>query len=125
MTPPNRCEWSDKRQSIVRVDEVGTGSHITLMRSIDIKTLENKLSEYIRLASQGETVLVTDRDRVVAEISAPKPGRTESVTDAVLADAVRKGWLKPPVMRGLPLTRNPVAPLDEVLTALADEREER
>ena len=30
--------------------------------------LKNKLSEYIRVASNGETILVTDRDRVVAEI---------------------------------------------------------
>ena len=35
------------------------------MRSVGIKLLKNKLSEYIRLAAGGETVLVTDRDRVV------------------------------------------------------------
>ena len=34
------------------------------MRSVDLKILKNKLSEYIRLASAGETILVTDRDRV-------------------------------------------------------------
>ena len=38
------------------------------MRSVGIKLLKNKLSEYIRLAAGGETVLVTDRDRVVAEL---------------------------------------------------------
>jgi len=39
------------------------------MRSVGLKTLKNKLSEYVRLAAGGETVLVTDRDRVVAELA--------------------------------------------------------
>ena len=33
------------------------------MRSVGLKVLNNKLSEYERLAAAGETVLVTDRDR--------------------------------------------------------------
>jgi antitoxin (DNA-binding transcriptional repressor) of toxin-antitoxin stability system len=36
------------------------------MRSVGLKVLKNKLSEYVRLARQGETVLVMDRDQVVA-----------------------------------------------------------
>jgi antitoxin (DNA-binding transcriptional repressor) of toxin-antitoxin stability system len=40
------------------------------MRSVGLKTLKNKLSEYVRLAARGETVLV-DRDRVIAEIGPP------------------------------------------------------
>jgi prevent-host-death family protein len=44
---------------------------LNIVRSVGIKVLKNKLSEYIRIASQGETVLVTDRDRVVAEIVSP------------------------------------------------------
>ncbi|MGH6981402.1 MAG: type II toxin-antitoxin system Phd/YefM family antitoxin [Stellaceae bacterium] len=36
------------------------------MRSVGIKVLKNKLSEYVRLAAAGETVLVTDRDRFSA-----------------------------------------------------------
>ena len=34
------------------------------MRAVGIKNLKKKLSEYIRMASEGETVLVTDRDRL-------------------------------------------------------------
>lgn len=41
---------------------------------------------------------MTDRDRVVAEPVPPAAGRAELAADAVLADAVRKGWLKPPVL---------------------------
>jgi antitoxin (DNA-binding transcriptional repressor) of toxin-antitoxin stability system len=43
------------------------------MRSVGLKTLNNKLREYVRLTAGGETVLVTDRDRVVAEIGPPQP----------------------------------------------------
>jgi prevent-host-death family protein len=38
------------------------------MRTVGLNTLKNKLSEYIRAAAAGETVLVADRNRVVAEI---------------------------------------------------------
>ena len=41
------------------------------MRSVGIKILKNRLSEYVRLAASGEVVLVTDRDHVVAELVAP------------------------------------------------------
>jgi antitoxin (DNA-binding transcriptional repressor) of toxin-antitoxin stability system len=42
------------------------------MRAVGLKILKNKLSEYVRLAREGETVLVTDRDRVVAELGPPR-----------------------------------------------------
>ncbi len=60
------------------------------MRSVGLKVLKNKLSEYVRLAASGETVLVTDRDRVVAELVPPRAGRSELLTDAQLAELVRK-----------------------------------
>jgi antitoxin (DNA-binding transcriptional repressor) of toxin-antitoxin stability system len=94
------------------------------MRSVGIKALKNRLSEYIRLVSQGETVLVTDRDRVVAEITPPAGGRSEYVTDAVLAEAVRKGWVTPPLIKR-PRERKGVAPLDEILADLSEQREDR
>ena len=49
---------------MLSIDKVATGSYLEGMRSVGIKLLKNKLSEYIRLAAGGETVLVTDRDRV-------------------------------------------------------------
>lgn len=95
------------------------------MRSVGIKVLKNKLSEYIRIVAQGETVLVTDRDRVVAEITPPRAGRGEAVTDAVLAEAVRKGWVVPPVIGRRVMPRMPVASLDEILNDLAEQRGDR
>lgn len=63
------------------------------MRAVSLKVLKNKLSEYVRLAAGGETVLITDHDRVVAEIVPPAAGRATILDDAVLADLVRRGCL--------------------------------
>jgi antitoxin (DNA-binding transcriptional repressor) of toxin-antitoxin stability system len=94
------------------------------MRAVGIKELKNRLSEYVRIAAAGETVLVTDRDRVVAELSPPRPGRAESVADARLAEAARKGWLTPRFHAGKP-PRKPVAPLAEILAELDEDRSDR
>jgi antitoxin (DNA-binding transcriptional repressor) of toxin-antitoxin stability system len=96
------------------------------MRAIGIKELKNRLSEYVRIAAAGERVLVTDRDRVVAELIAPQAGTPETVGDAVLAEAVRAGWLRPPVLpAGTIPPSAPVAPLSELLAELDADRGER
>jgi antitoxin (DNA-binding transcriptional repressor) of toxin-antitoxin stability system len=96
------------------------------MRAVGIRVLKNRLSEYVRLVASGETVLVTDRERVVAELVPPRSGRSVDVHDALLADAVRRGWLTPalgPVDASSP--RRPVAPLAEILAELENDRGER
>lgn len=96
------------------------------MRSVGLKVLKNKLSEYVRIASSGETVLVTDRDRVVAELVPPRGDRSPILADAILAEAVRKGWLTPPRLVGdEPPPRKPVASSAAILGELADDRGER
>ncbi|MFQ5705647.1 MAG: type II toxin-antitoxin system Phd/YefM family antitoxin [Gemmatimonadales bacterium] len=96
------------------------------MRSVGLKVLKNKLSQYVRLVAGGETVLVTDRDRVVAELVPPSAGRSPVLADALLADAVRNGWLTPPVVAGgAPPPRRPVAPLRELLEELEADRSDR
>jgi antitoxin (DNA-binding transcriptional repressor) of toxin-antitoxin stability system len=96
------------------------------MRSVGIKLLKNRLSEYVRLAAGGETVLVTDRDRVVAELGPPGPGRSPLVSDALLLDAVRQGWISPPLsaVGDLP-ARKPVMKLSELLHDLRADRADR
>ena len=51
-----------------------TTRHRTPARAVDLRDLRSNLHEYFRLASAGETVLVTDCGRVVAEIVPPQVG---------------------------------------------------
>jgi antitoxin (DNA-binding transcriptional repressor) of toxin-antitoxin stability system len=96
------------------------------MRAVGLKTLKNKLSEYVRLAASGETVLVTDRDRVVAELGPPAPGRAEHLADAQLAELLRRGLVTPPLSSpGTPPPRFPSARLSDILRELDDDREDR
>jgi antitoxin (DNA-binding transcriptional repressor) of toxin-antitoxin stability system len=59
------------------------------MRAVGIKVLKNRLSEYVRLAAAGESVLVTDRDRGRGAARPAAPQRAEAVSDALLADRPR------------------------------------
>ncbi|HWC04876.1 MAG TPA: prevent-host-death protein [Methylomirabilota bacterium] len=96
------------------------------MRAVGLKVLKNKLSEYVRLAQGGETILVTDRDRVVAELVPPRGGRSPSVADAVLVELVRQGWVTPaarPLAGSAP--RAPVAAFEELMRELDDARDDR
>lgn len=93
------------------------------MRVVGLKVLKNRLSEYVRLAREGETVLVSDHDRVVAELGPVRADRGASVGDALLAEARRKGWVTAPALAAEgPPSRAPVAPLARVLEELADDR---
>lgn len=96
------------------------------MRVVGLKVLKNKLSEYVRLAASGETILVTDRDTVVAEIGPPGADRASYLGDAVLAEAVRKGWLNAPIrVLEAPPPRKPVAPWSEISRELDEDRKDR
>ena len=57
------------------------------MRTVGLRILKNKLSEYIRHVATGETVLVTDRDNLESE-HRPPTGRSELTSDALLAEAM-------------------------------------
>lgn len=89
--------------------------------------LNSRLSEYVRLAASGETVLVTDRDRVVAELGPLSEARSPILADAFLAEAVRSGVLSPPALAasGPPPRPAPVASLQELLAELDEHRSDR
>ena len=67
------------------------------MRAVGIRELKDHLSEYVRLANSGEVVLVTDRDRVVAELV--RPGGRHDRGDALWASLVSEGLARPPLVR--------------------------
>ena len=60
------------------------------MKVVGIKQLKARLSEYVRLARAGETVLVTERNEVVAELrparrQRPVANRLEELLEALAA----------------------------------------
>ncbi len=89
--------------------------------------LKSKLREYVRLATSGETILVTDGDRVVAELGPLRETRSSTLADAFLAEAVRSGVLTPPrlAISGPPPKPASVATLNEILADLDESRHDR
>jgi len=111
---------------VQRVDDVAPGSYFVAMHAVGLKVLKNRLSEYVRLAASGETILVTDRERVVAELVPPRAGRAPLANDALVAEAVRKGWLTPALgARDESVPRRPVTTLAHLITELERDRADR
>ena len=50
------------------------------MRAVGVKQLKSKLSEYLRQVRAGETIFVTDREEVVAEL---RPARRHRAPDSI------------------------------------------
>jgi prevent-host-death family protein len=65
------------------------------MRTVGLKLLKNKLSEYVRAAASGETVVITDRGRAIAEIVPPRQVPDRYKAHPALARGVREGWVTP------------------------------
>jgi prevent-host-death family protein len=63
------------------------------MKSVGLRELKNRLSEYVREVRSGEAVLVTDRGEVVAELTPPGPGADERGVPSVLVALARRGQL--------------------------------
>jgi prevent-host-death family protein len=68
------------------------------MKSVGLRELKNRLSEYVREVRSGEAVLVTDRGEVVAELVPPGQGGEEHGVPAALVALARRGY----VTLGLP-----------------------
>ncbi|HEY1301722.1 MAG TPA: type II toxin-antitoxin system prevent-host-death family antitoxin [Stellaceae bacterium] len=101
------------------------------MQTVGLKTLKNKLSAYVRLAAAGETVVITDRGRVVAEIVPPQPRISAGEGRPLSAFELRgmqEGWLRPATIRdGSPPPRQPIPgyTLEQLLADLDRDREDR
>lgn len=101
------------------------------MRSVGIKILKNKLSYYVSLVEKGERILVTDHDRVVAQLSLPDPVRSHELSDVLVADAIRSGYLTPALNQiGRPEMTRPKTEadslsFDDVMAALDESRADR
>ncbi|MDB5512926.1 MAG: Prevent-host-death protein [Enterovirga sp.] len=104
------------------------------MRSVGIKALKNKLSEYVRAAEAGETVLVTDRERVVAELVPPRRRSADMSVAAILEQGRQEGWYTPATrdraafvaaLRARASPDDPGLPFEQIMADLARDREDR
>jgi antitoxin (DNA-binding transcriptional repressor) of toxin-antitoxin stability system len=57
------------------------------MKAVGVKVLKSKLSEYLRLVKTGETILVTERDEVVAEL---RPAYRQNPVPSTLEDGLER-----------------------------------
>jgi prevent-host-death family protein len=99
-----------------------------LVRTTGIRELKNQLSRFLRLVAAGETVLVTDRGKVVAQLlpppaylGVPEAAAHEALERLARAGRIRLGVGGPPSARPdadeLPPPSEPVdlaGALDEV-----------
>lgn len=97
------------------------------MQSVGIKVLKDRLSEYLRVAAAGQTVLVTDRGQVVAELVPPRVRADASPIERRLGELMRQGLLAPATIASksrLP-RRKPGFKLADILRDLDTSRADR
>ncbi len=101
------------------------------MKAVGVKQLKARLSEYVRLVRAGESLLVTDRDEVVAELRPARRPAPASTPEDVLAALEEKGELRRPARlkagwrwspRGLSLPAGTARRLLEELRSDSDAR---
>jgi antitoxin (DNA-binding transcriptional repressor) of toxin-antitoxin stability system len=63
------------------------------MKTVGVRELKNRLSEYLREVRRGESVLVTDRGEVVAEFSPPRHGANDPDVPAALLALAKRGLI--------------------------------
>lgn len=101
-------------------------ANMETMRAVGIKVLKNRLSEYVRMAAAGETVLVLDREQVVAELGPPSPPRPVLSDEDWKARGVREGWLTLPTRKLTgPPRRTPMMKHSELMADLEASRADR
>jgi antitoxin (DNA-binding transcriptional repressor) of toxin-antitoxin stability system len=62
-----------------------------VMKIVGIRELKNGLSEYLRRVRAGESVLVTDRGEVIAELAPPGHGTSDPSVPVGLVALARRG----------------------------------
>ena len=79
------------------------------MKSVGVKVLKDNLSKYLRMVRDGEVVLVTDRDEVIAEIQSSQRLVSASLTrwELFLRQEERRGSVRRP-------KAGPVPSIDEL-----------
>jgi prevent-host-death family protein len=63
------------------------------MKTVGVRDLKNRLSEYLRRVRSGESVLVTDRGEVVAELLPPGQMKADPTIPAGLQALAKRGLI--------------------------------
>jgi len=64
------------------------------MISVGVRDLKNQLSQYLQYVKRGERVLVTEHNRIIAEISLPKEGGATLGVEELLEKLAVSGKLQ-------------------------------
>jgi prevent-host-death family protein len=86
------------------------------MKTVGSRELKNRLGRYLALVREGETIIVTDRGKTVAQIVPPNPDRGDSENlEQILKQLEAEGHLrlgtrpfkpfKPIKVKGKPLSQ--------------------
>jgi prevent-host-death family protein len=88
-------------------------------RTVGVAELRQNLSRYLRRVEQGERLLVTERNRPIAELGPPPS------TGAALDRLIAAGKVARPIRRGLPAPLRMDGDPDALSRALNEIRGER
>lgn len=94
------------------------------MISVGVRDLKNQLSQYLQYVKHGERVLITEHNRIIAEISLPREGqKVDSVEEALERLAV-SGKLQKAKRNSSAATSSEVAPTVDWISVYRENREQ-
>jgi len=89
-------------------------------KSIGVRKLKDNLSSYLKEVESGTIILVSDRDRIIAEIHEPDPGLYKTA-NPLMASWVREGRVSVPKTEKTVCTASPVTIAGKNSLKLLDE----
>lgn len=99
---------------------------IQYMLTVSTTSLKDTLSECLQRVQDGETILILDEGRIVAELRPPQPGHTPATTVNVWASLVRQGLITPAERtKSRPPPALALIPFEQVMADLDEAREDR
>lgn len=103
---------------------MGREGKVGTVIKVDLDALREGLSEHVRRASSGETLLIVEHDRVLAELGPPRRTQEEPRSEGPLDALVRDGLVTPATAPGgaRPRIPPPRAKLEDLLAELRSDR---
>jgi antitoxin (DNA-binding transcriptional repressor) of toxin-antitoxin stability system len=71
----------------------GYCGYYMVMVSVGVRDLKNQLSQYLQIVKNGEKVLITEHNKIIAEISLPEEGQGPSEIEESLKKLISMGKL--------------------------------